>query len=94
VLSQIVTFGLLWIATVMVGMLAWVVADGCLDGLIVDVTPPEKAGLMQGVAWGGRGLGSAFGAIIIGLMSISTDWSVIVLIIGGFLLLFNALQAC
>ena len=75
-------------------MLAWVVADGCLDGLIVDVTPPEKAGLMQGVALGGRGLGSAFGAIIIGLMSISTDWSVIVLIIGGFLLLFNALQAC
>jgi predicted MFS family arabinose efflux permease len=37
---------------------------------------------MQGVAWGGRGLGSAFGAIIIGLMSISTDWSVIVLLIG------------
>jgi len=84
VLSQIVTFGLLWIATVMIGMLAWVVADGCLDGLTVDVTPPEKAGLMQGVAWGGRGLGSAFGAIIIGLMSISTDWSVIVLIIGLF----------
>jgi predicted MFS family arabinose efflux permease len=84
VLSQIVTFGLLWIATVMVGMLAWIVADGWLDGLTVDVTPPEKAGLMQGVAWGGRGLGSAFGAIIIGLMSISTDWSVIVLIIGLF----------
>ena len=46
VLSQIVTFGLLWIATVMIGMLAWIVADGRLDGLTADVTPPEKAGLM------------------------------------------------
>ena len=68
----------------MIGMLAWVVADGCLDGLTVDVTPPEKAGLMQGVAWGGRGLGYAFGALVIGVMSSSINWSIIVLIIGVF----------
>ncbi len=84
VLSQITTFGILWIATVMIGMLAWVIADGCLDGLTVDVTPPEKAGLMQGVAWGGRGLGYAFGALVIGVMSSSINWSIIVLIIGVF----------
>jgi hypothetical protein len=57
-LAEIQSFGTSWVAAVVMSILAWVVADGCFGALTVDVTPPDKAGLMQGIAWGSRGLGA------------------------------------
>lgn len=73
VLSLITTFNLLWMVMVVVSMIAWVVADGSFDGLTIDVTPPSKAGVMQGVAWGGRGLGAALGGVVFALMVTRID---------------------
>jgi MFS family permease len=87
VLSQITTFNFLWLAMVVISMIAWVVADGSFDGLTVDATPHGKAGVMQGVAWGGRGLGAALGGLIFAFMATGIDWSIIVLITGLFAIL-------
>jgi hypothetical protein len=75
-------FNPLWIVIVMISILAWVVADGSFDALTVDVTPPNKTGLMQGVSWGGKGLGAAMGGIAFALMVSEMDWSSIVVVTG------------
>jgi len=84
ILSTMMEFSSLWVALIIISMLAWVVADGNLDALTIDVTPPEKYGLMQGVAWGCRGLGAAFGGIAFALMAARMNWSIIVALIGLF----------
>jgi MFS family permease len=83
-LAEIQSFGTSWVAAVVISILAWVVADGCFDALTVDVTPPDKAGLMQGIAWGSRGLGAAIGGAAFALMVTEINWPVIVMITGVF----------
>jgi MFS family permease len=87
VLSQIMVFNPLWLAMVVISMIAWVVADGNFDGLTIDATPLGKAGVMQGVAWGSRGLGAALGGVIFAFMVTGIDWPFIVLITGLFAIL-------
>ena len=84
ILSTIMEFSSIWVAMIIISMLAWVIADGNLDALTIDVTPPEKYGLMQGVAWGCRGLGAALGGIAFALMAAKMNWSIIVALIGVF----------
>jgi MFS family permease len=84
VLSRLMTFNPLWLAMIVISMIAWVVADGSFDALTIDAAPPDKAGVMQGIAWGGRGLGAALGGVIFAFMVIGIDWSIIVLITGLF----------
>jgi MFS family permease len=84
ILSTIMEFSSLWVVLIIISLLAWVLADGNFDALTVDVTPPEKYGLMQGVAWGCRGLGAALGGIAFGLMTTRMNWPIIVAIIGLF----------
>lgn len=86
-LSQIMVFNPLWLAMVVISMIAWVVADGNFDGLTIDATPPGKAGVMQEVAWGSRGLGAALGGVIFAFMVTGIDWPFIVLITGLFAIL-------
>lgn len=84
VLSRLMTFNPLWLAMIVISMIAWVVADGSFDALTIDATPPDKAGVLQGIAWGGRGLGAALGGVIFAFMVMGIDWSIIVLITGLF----------
>jgi len=81
-LSIITTFGTLWVAMIILCYVAWVIADGNLDALTVDVTPPDKAGVMQGAAWGGRALGAALGGTVFALSAANYGWTVTVLFIG------------
>ena len=84
VLSTITAFGTLWVTMIILCYVAWVIADGNLDALTVDVTPPDKAGLMQGAAWGGRAIGAALGGTVFALTSATAGWTVTVLLIGIF----------
>lgn len=81
-LSTVSTFGLLWIGLIIITLICWIMADGCLDGLTIDVTPPDKMGLMQGVAWGGRAFGAALSGVMIVYISEWVGWPITILIIG------------
>jgi len=83
-LSTITTFGPLWITMIILCYTAWVIADGNLDALTVDVTPPDKAGLMQGAAWGGRAVGAALGGAVFALTAATMGWTITIIIIGLF----------
>ncbi len=89
VLSSISTYGVLWIGMIIISLFCWVMADGSLDGLTIDVTPPDKMGLMQGVAWGGRALGAALGGITTAFISGLFGWGNTVLIIGAMATLMS-----
>jgi SHS family lactate transporter-like MFS transporter len=89
ILSLIFTYGLLWIGMVIISLFCWVMADGSLDGLTIDITPPDKMGLMQGMAWGGRALGAALGGITTAFISGLFGWTTTVLIIGAMATLMS-----
>jgi SHS family lactate transporter-like MFS transporter len=89
ILSLISSYGILWIGMIIISLLCWVLADGSLDGLTIDVTPSDKMGLMQGMAWGGRALGSALGGITAAFISGLFGWTNTVLIIGAMAILMS-----
>ncbi|MBN2155476.1 MAG: MFS transporter [Candidatus Lokiarchaeota archaeon] len=67
----------------------WVLVDGTLDALTVDITPENKKGIMQGVAWGSRGIGGVIASIILMILASVLGWQVTIALIG----LFAVIQA-
>ena len=82
-LASIKEFGLPWMAMIILATWVWVLVDGTLDALTVDVTPPEKMGLMQGTAWGCRGIGAAIGSVMITQVGLKYGWATGIYLIGG-----------
>ncbi|MBN2156022.1 MAG: MFS transporter [Candidatus Lokiarchaeota archaeon] len=58
--------------------------DTVLDSLGVDVTPPNRRGWMQGVAWGARGGGAILSGVFLGVWGNQLGWRYSYLIIGIF----------
>jgi len=83
-LLSIKEFSNLWIAAIAMAMAAWVLVDGTLDALTVDVTPDEKTGTMQGAANGARAFGMGLGFLIVPILGPKTDWTPVLIIIGVF----------
>jgi MFS family permease len=83
-LLSIKEFSNLWIAAIAVAMAAWVLVDGTLDALTVDVTPDEKTGTMQGAANGARAFGMGLGFLVVPILGPKTDWTPVLIIIGAF----------
>ncbi|MFX0061539.1 MAG: MFS transporter [Candidatus Hermodarchaeota archaeon] len=77
-------FSVIWIFVIMLVMGAWVLVDGTLDALTVDITPDEYAKSMQSSANAGRYLGMALGSILVGLLAPIISWPLAVILIGIF----------
>ncbi len=71
-------FGIQWV---------WVLVDGTLDALTVDVTPENKKGILQGVAWGSRGIGGVIASILLMILAGILGWQVSIALIGLFAIL-------
>jgi len=93
VLGGIAEYGWAWIGALILTTWCWVLVDGTLDALTVDVTPTRNMGVMQGVAWGCRGAGAAAGSILAALFASAYGWTITIYIIGllAFLMGLSAL---
>ncbi len=60
-LNNVMVFALMW-------NIGWAIADTALDGLILDVTPKEKLGKIQGTTWGINLFGSSAGGLLVGAL--------------------------
>jgi MFS family permease len=60
-------------------------ADTALDGLILDVTPKEKLGRIQGYTWTMLLLGMGAGGMLLGLVFLAIDMMNILFILTGIL---------
>lgn len=82
-------FSWFWVAAVGMAFFAWVLVDGTLDALTVDVTPEEKAGTIQGAANGARAVGYGLAALSVPFLGPKLGWELVIGVIG----LFAFLQA-
>jgi len=82
ILGGVTEYGWTWIAALILANLCWILVDGTLDALTVEVTPARNMGLMQGVAWGCRGAGSAAGSLLAAFLADTYGWTTTVYIIG------------
>ncbi|MHA1274205.1 MAG: MFS transporter [Promethearchaeota archaeon] len=66
--------------------IGWAVCDTALDGLILDVTPKEDLGKVQGYTWSMNLFGSTAGGIIIGVLVLMFDLFTFFFVLEGILL--------
>lgn len=66
--------------------IGWAVADTALDGLILDVTPKDKLGKVQGYTWSMNLVGSSAGGILMGALGLMFDIVPLFFILEGFLM--------
>ncbi len=76
-----------WVFFVVMTGWVWVLVDGTLDALTVDITPENRMGIVQGSAWGARGIGGVLGALVIMMIGASMGWRTGLAIVGFFALL-------
>lgn len=67
------------------------IADTSLDGLILDVTPKEKLGKVQGYTWAMNLFGNAGGGIILGGLFLAFDAIPLLFVFEGFLLIISCI---
>ena len=84
--SLISDFGLLWMVFITIATFAWVLVDGTLDALTVDITPDKYTAKMQGAANSGRFLGMAVGGVLTVYLGEhpAFGWNNAIIIIGAF----------
>jgi len=78
-ISSVAFLALMW-------NIGWAFADTALDGLILDVTPKEDLGKVQGYTWSMNLLGSSAGGVLIGVLVIMFDAFTFFFVLEGFLL--------
>ena len=88
--ASITSYGTPFLLVTMFTVLAVAMSDAILDALAVDVTPEEKRGLVQGVAWGARSLGSVLMGAFTAMLVSRLGWG-LAFVIGGVLLGLNCL---
>ncbi len=69
-----VVYSALLLGSGMLAALGTSMSDAVIDAMAVDITPPQKRGMMQGVSWGSRGLGAGISFIAVGLMADLEMW--------------------
>jgi MFS family permease len=57
-------------------------ADTVLDSLMVDITPPNRRSLVQGVGWSARGLGSFVAGILLGVLISQINYAIAYTVVG------------
>jgi MFS family permease len=67
------SFNWLFIIVGILVSLCVAISDAILDSLAVDITPQKRRGAMQGVGWGGRGLGMAVAGYFLGIIIANDD---------------------
>jgi MFS family permease len=67
------------------------VSDTSLDGLILDVTPKEKLGKVQGYTWAMNLFGNAGGGIILGALFLMLDAIPLLFVFEGILLIISSI---
>jgi len=67
------------------------ISDTSLDGLILDVTPKEKLGKVQGYTWAMNLFGNAGGGIILGALFLAFDAIPLLFVFEGFLLIISSI---
>lgn len=82
VLSTITTYSALWLGTIILCNVCFVIVDGTADALTVDITPDEYTNKMQGFANGGRYVGMAIGVIIATALPGIVGWHVVAIFLG------------
>jgi len=83
------SFNWLFIIVGILVSLCVAISDAILDSLAVDITPQKRRGTMQGVGWGGRGLGMAIAGYFLGIV-IANDklgWRVGIYIPGALIII-------
>ena len=73
---------LAWFFAILGVQWVWVLVDGTLDALAVDITPGDKKGIMQGSAWGSRGIGGVVASILLMILASLLGWRITILFIG------------
>ncbi len=81
--TAITEFSNLWTICIIGAFAAWVLVDGTLDAMTVDVTPEARAGTMQGVANASRYGGMAVGFLIVPALGPIIGWASVALLIGA-----------
>ncbi len=72
-----------WVVSVILTGWVWVLVDGTLDALTVDITPRDRMGRLQGSAWGARGLGGVAGSLVIMILGAAYGWRVSLVVMGA-----------
>ena len=67
------------------------IADTSLDGLILDVTPKENLGKVQGYTWAMNLFGNAGGGIILGALFLAFDAIPLLFVFEGILLIISCI---
>ncbi len=70
-------FGPLLLVSGILASLGTSMSDATIDALAVDITPPQKRGMMQGVSWGSRGIGVGISGLIVGVLADANQWFII-----------------
>jgi len=71
-----------WVFFIILTGWVWVLVDGTLDALTVDITPEDRMGRLQGSAWGARGLGGVLGSLVIMIVGAKYGWEISLVIMG------------
>ena len=67
-------FGPLLLVSGILASLGTSMSDATIDALAVDITPPQKRGMMQGVSWGSRGIGVGISGLVVGVLADANQW--------------------
>ncbi len=76
-------FSALWVGAIVVALVAWMLVDGVLDALTVDITPQEKIGRMQSVASASRLAGVALSSLVVPFLGAQWGWTAVLVLLGG-----------
>lgn len=83
-LTLITDFSIMWAVAMIFISFGWSLVDGTLDALSIDVSPESKLGMMSGVTWASRSVGSIVAMVGAGLLAAAVTWQYALLIIGAF----------
>ena len=75
-------FSPFWISAVLLTLVAWMLVDGALDGLAVDITPAGRTTQIQSASWGGRLLGMSLAGLLIPLLGPRSGWTIALVCLG------------
>lgn len=83
ILANLMHFNALWVVTMLALSWGWALVDGTLDALTIDVTPDSKLGMMNGVSWAARSVGSVGATLLIAVIAAALSWKYSLYIIGA-----------
>ena len=92
ILANLMHFNTLWVVTMLALSWGWALVDGTLDALTIDVTPDSKLGMMNGVSWAARSVGSVGATLLVAAIAAALSWKYSIYII-GFIAVLQGISA-